>query len=175
VVNAILLAAVGAIILYIFFSWWHSTRDHEGNHWPINLAGFPTVHVHKETANEAAAEAIANVLRMTYREAWAVFAAFYEVGWDPTDKKYQAPIAKIGLNTGEEIEPKHPHIRWVLPDVLQIRFQSSMYYHFTGELHNMFRWNIHKCNMEIVKRPIPGEDAERAVKVQRWIEAKYGR
>lgn len=171
---SILLAIVGAIILYILGSWWYNTRDHEGSHWSIRLAGFPKVDVPKVTHTHAEAVVIAEMLEATYRRAWEAFAVLYGVDWEPTDEDHQAPIAKIGLNTGEEIEPAHKHIRWILPATVHIRLQSSMYYHFVGELHNMFRWIIHKCDMQIVKHPIPGKDVDRAAQVQIWIKDRYG-
>lgn len=169
-ISLILSVIIILLIAAIFIHKIRGPRD-EGSHWPINLAGFPTVHVHKETASHAEAETLANALRMTYREAWAVFAAFYE-----QDPRNPAPIARIGLNTGEEISRKHLHIRWVLPDNVDIRFQPSMYYHFTGELHNMFRVDIHGFGGGDVVPPAQDDlDRERRAKVQQWIDSKYGR
>lgn len=164
--TSILLAVVGAGILYLVWSWWHNTRDHEGNHWTILLDGFPIVHIPSAHPRDKAWN-IASLLKLTYTLVWDRLLSAYSGGPE------SAAIAVIGCSDGV-VDESHPNILWPAPrDKIFMKVQPTMYYWFARELHNVFRYQIY--GIRNIYKPVNDQDAKTIADVEAWIDETYRR
>jgi hypothetical protein len=166
--TAIAATVVGAIALYFVFSWWHSTRDHEGNHWICQQDGYPDIHVPKEGITKDEADEIADDLWNAIIATWATCNDLYAVNGIYSER---FPIVTIGMGL-DEISKDHPHVEWPMPrDKMRLRLQPMMRYYLAGETHNVYRYCLH--GTQYATKPKNKDDAARAVAVQAWIKDTY--
>ena len=136
------------------------------SHYVVLVDGFPTTHVPREavpTMQEA--RAVVVMLKEAYRASWAVLEGIYD------KPMREAPIDTIGMSLGP-VHKDHPEVVWFAPtSKMRLRFQPSMYYHFAGELHNMFRFNLH--GIEYIYKMKNTADRMRAMEARAWIRENY--
>ena len=138
------------------------------SHYVVNTVDdFPTTHVPREAvASFADAEAAVVALDKVYDYAWAMFGEFYSAPFERS-----APIDTIGMSLGP-VHPDHKDVVWFAPSSkMRLRFQPTMRFHFAGELHNMFRFNLH--GIKHIYKTKDAADKARALKVQAWIKGEY--
>ena len=162
--------AILCIVVIVFttvFIAQRRSKDAPRSHYIVLLDAFPATHV-PAGAVESMEEArrVVSLLKEAYRASWAVMSRIYE----ELDAR-EPPIEVIGMSTAP-VHTHHPDVVWFAPtSKMRLRFQDSMYYHFAGELHNMFRLNLYGITyMYTAKNP---KDAKRMAKVSAWIEEKY--
>ena len=137
------------------------------SHYVTLVDRFPVTHVPREAvaSMEEAREAVVG-LKEAYRATWHVMSEEYGVV-DPRE----APIDTIGMSLGP-VHEDHPEVVWFAPSSkMRLRFQPTMRYHFAGELHNMFRFNLH--GIKHIYKTKNAADKARALKVQAWIKGEY--
>ena len=164
----LVLALIAAVFAVVFVKQRAKKANKTSNHYIVLVDGFPITHVPTDGVSSRK-EARASVVKLkeVYKTAWHIMSEDYGVV-DPRE----APIESIGMSTAP-VHPEHNEVVWFAPtSKMRLRFQPSMYYHFAGELHNMFRFNMH--GVKWIHIPKDEDDAARAAEVQRWIEENYG-
>jgi hypothetical protein len=161
------LAIIVIVFTTVFIAQRRSKKDQTRSHYVVLVDAFPVTHVPVGAVEDyQAARRVVVRLKEAYRVSWAVMSRIYE----ELDAR-EAPIDTIGMSLGP-VHNQHPDVVWFAPtSKMRLRFQDSMYYHFAGELHNMFRLNLYGISyMSTAKNP---KDAKRMAKVSAWIEEKY--
>jgi hypothetical protein len=163
VVSGILIA----VFVYLFVQQRRRKANQVPKHYVVLVDGFPATHVPREavaTMEEARGYVVG--LKVAYRASWAVFKGIYK------QSTREAPIDNIGMSMGP-VHESHPDVVWFAPTSrMRLRFQPSMRYHFAGELHNMFRYNLY--GITYIYKMKNKADKARAAKAQAWIESTYG-
>ena len=162
ILTAVLLAA----FVVVFVLQRRSKANSIPAHYVVLVDGFPVTHVPREAVvsmKEARGYVVG--LKEAYRVSWAVFSGIYN------ESTREAPIDTIGMSV-DPVHAEHPEVVWFAPTSrMRLRFQDSMRYHFVGELHNMFRFNMY--GIEYIYKMKNKADGKRAARVQTWIEENY--
>lgn len=163
IVTAVLLAA---FVVVFVLQRRRKARDTSAHYAIATVDGFPITHVPKEAvASVEEAREVVVKLKEVYVTSWAAFSGIYG------KVTRAAPIDTIGMSLGP-VHPKHENVVWFAPSSkMRLRFQDSMYYHFAGELHNMFRFNLY--GIKYIDKMKGKADRKRAIRVQVWIEDNY--
>ena len=161
---------ITALVIAGFIAAFVAQRRRKANsastHYVVLVDGFPVVHIPREAA-ASASEARGYVvgLKEAYRASWAAFNGIYDAS------AREAPIDTIGMSL-DPVHKDHPEVVWFAPtSKMRLRFQDSMRYHFAGELHNMFRYNLY--GIEWIYRTKDRKDTERYVEALAWVEKEY--
>jgi hypothetical protein len=160
-----------AVIATAFAAAFVAQRRRKANkkpsHYVVLVDNFPVTHVPRKAVEsmEDAREVVVG-FRGVYRASWAVFGGIYN------ESTRAAPIDTIGMSLGA-VHPTHPNVVWFAPtSKMRLRFQDSMHYHFAGELHNMFRFNLY--GIEYIHLSKDKMDRACAIKTRAWIDEHYG-
>jgi hypothetical protein len=168
-ISILLIVVILGIFGYMIYEQQRRKAEDTRSHHKISLSRFPTVDV-PVALSRVKAKSIARKLKRTYLHTWDALAEIYNVG--PIVRA--APIAKIGMSMDPVDPPKHPHIRWT-GDAVHIKVQPEMYYHFAGELHNMFRYYLYgRDEQGYIKKPKTPEELHIAQAAYLWIQMMYG-
>ena len=163
----LIIALVAVVFAVVFVAQRRSKAEKIPSHYVVLVDGFPVVHVPREavlTMKEARGYVVG--LKEAYRASWAVFSDIYG------KVTREAPIDTIGMSV-DPVHKTHPEVVWFAPtSKMRLRFQDSMYYHFVGELHNMFRYNLY--GVEWISKTKNIADAKKASRAAEWIEKEYG-
>ncbi len=167
VIGFILAAALITALVVVFVLQRRRKANQVPKHYVVLVDGFPITHVPREAAatmEEARGYVVG--LKEAYRASWAVFNGIYK------QSTREAPIDNIGMSMGP-VHEDHPEVVWFAPTSrMRLRFQPSMRYHFAGELHNMFRYNLY--GITYIYKMKNKADKARAAKAQAWVESTYG-
>jgi hypothetical protein len=80
-------------------------------------------------------------------------------------------VPKVALIFGEPSE-KHPNVEWSRAgDRIVLRIQDGMYWHFAGEVHNVFRYGMHGVGSS--DHTYGDADRKAAFAVRTWVKAMY--
>lgn len=137
------------------------------SHHIILLDAFPVTHVPVGAVlDRAEARGVVESIKEAYRATWAALKGIYGV------TVREAPIDTIGMSLGI-VSKNHHNVVWFVPSSkMRLRFQDSMQYHFAGELHNMFRYNLY--GIEWIYKSKNKVDIAHITKALAWIDKQYG-
>jgi len=80
-------------------------------------------------------------------------------------------VPKVALIYGEPSK-KHPNVKWSRSgDRITLKIQPKMFWHFAGEVHNVFRFGLHGPGAD--RMTYGHDDTAAAVAVQTWIAERY--
>ena len=167
---AVAVIVVGFVALFL---WQRREKARDTDtHWPVKKPGFPRVYLPNEVGPSEGDEIVLQ-LQAAARAAWNKFNAVYRT----SSMRY--PIGDIWL-TRDIVSAEHPEVAWYVPGRhqyqhegdLHLRIQDAMFYWFVGELHNCFRWQLHR-DRELIYETVDETDLARARAVQAWIDATY--
>ena len=163
IVTAILLAA----FVWAFVAQRGRKASDTRSHYAVaSVYGFPITHVPREAVSspEEAREVVVGFKRV-YRKVWSEFSLIYGV------ETRAAPIDTIGMSL-DPVHPDHEDVVWFAPtSKMRLRFQDSMHYHFAGELHNMFRYNLY--GIKHIYKTKDDADLAIATSVKSWIKKRF--
>ena len=155
-----------AVFVYLFVLQRRRKARQVPSHYVVLVDGFPVTHVPREAVvSMSEARRYVVGLKEAYRASWDVFKGIYG------KVTREAPIDTIGMSL-DPVHESHPEVVWFAPtSKMRLRFQDSMYYHFVGELHNMFRYNLY--GIQWISKTKNIADARKASSVAEWIENEY--
>jgi hypothetical protein len=167
ILGLIITAAAIAAFIVLFVLQRRRKARHVSAHYVVLVDGFPVTHVPREAVvSMSEARRYVVGLKEAYRASWAAFRGIYST------TTWEAPIDTIGMSLGP-VHKSHPEVVWFAPtSKMRLRFQDSMCYHFAGELHNMFRYNLY--GIMYINKMKNDEDAKMASAAAEWIEKEYG-
>jgi hypothetical protein len=165
-IGLIITAVLVAAFVVVFVQQRRRKANQVPKHYVVLVDGFPVTHVPREavaTMEEARGYAVG--LKEAYRASWAAFKGIYG------ESTGEAPIDTIGMSVNP-VHKSHPEVVWFAPTgKMRLRFQPTMRYHFAGELHNMFRYNLY--GIEYIYKTRNEADNARAIEAQLWIENNF--
>jgi hypothetical protein len=137
------------------------------SHHIILLDAFPVTHVPiGAVLDRAEARGVVEGLKAAYRASWRALTGIYG------ETVREAPIDTIGMSL-DPVHKDHTNVVWFAPtSKMRLRFQDSMYFHFVGELHNMFRYNLY--GIEWIYKTRDSADRRAELAARDWIEDTYG-
>lgn len=149
-----------ALMFYLLYRMHRRKAAEQRSHHVITPVQFPPVHVPLAVGLEDARN-IAETLSATYREAWAAFDAIYQASGQ------QFPVSTVGCTMGE-CHSEHPHVYWSRgSSKIVLRIQSTMYYWFARELHNVYRYTLR--GVDGIYNTFSSDDRANALAAEQWI------
>jgi hypothetical protein len=157
---------LAALIIIGWFVYWNhfrkGTRVESGLAGPYQIDGFADCH-YPENLGEWKTELLKLVDIRNDVFRYCEFAYANESRWI---------VPKVTLIFGKP-RKDHPNVMWSRSgDRIVLRIQPDMYWHFAGEVHNVFRFGIWGPGSD--KLTYSNADKAAAVKVRDWIAKTYG-
>jgi hypothetical protein len=134
---------------------------------PIPKDGFAYCHYPKDLGT-ARGEILLELLQEVRDQVWSKCAESY--GHVLTEKWI---VSKLTVKHGE-VDPEHLDVRWKFgAQQIILRIQDTMYFHFAGEVHNVYRHMMYGPLW--VGKTKSGRDRRCLVNVQEWIAQTFNK
>lgn len=156
---------LAGMIIAGWFVYWRKFRKgkrvESGLRGPIPIDGFADCHVPKDLAEwETELLKLVDIRNDVFR--------YCELAYD---KESRWIVGKLALIYGEPSK-KHPNVKWSRAgDRITLKIQPDMYWHYAGEVLNVFRFVIWGPGSD--KTTYSDADYKATVKIQDWIAKTY--
>ena len=157
----------GVMVATTVWAFWRQRKKRTEGGWdngltgPIPIEGFADCHYPEDLDEwESKLLTLVDVRDNVMQHCTAVYA---------TTERWIVPKLALVYDTLDE---KHPNVFWSRAgDRIVLKVQDDMYWHFAGEVHNVFRFGMYGPGSD--KKTYSPQDRKDALAVRAWVAERY--